>query len=130
MMIKLILALMCLTVNAHAVTPLTDQKDINAAFAKHRPMVIMFTATWCPACRLTLPQYVEAEKTLKNKVDFYVIDADNTNLVINLKMKRDFTGIPAFVCGKTAKDIRSAKSLRQGGMPAEGIIDYVNKWTK
>lgn len=111
---------------ANAATPLTTQEQVNAAFAKHRPMVIMFSAVWCPACRLTYPQYIEAEKSFKGKVDFYYMDSDK----ISLKMKRQYSGIPAFVCGKTEKEIRSGKSLTEGGMPAEGIIDYVKKCTR
>ena len=121
---KLVLLLMAfVAITANAATPLNNQAEVNAAFAKHRPMVIMFSAAWCPACRLTYPQYLEAEKTFKGKVDFYYMDSDK----ISLKMARQYGGIPAFVCGKTEREIRSAKSLIEGGMPAEGIIDYVNK---
>lgn len=110
---------------ATAATSLTSQKEVTAAFAKHRPMVIMFTAEWCGWCKITKPEYAEAEQILNGKVDFYTIDLDQANL----KMSKQLSGIPAFVVGKSEKDIRSAKSLKSGFMKADQIVKYILKYT-
>jgi|ERR1051325_1028252 thiol-disulfide isomerase/thioredoxin len=124
-MIAMLATLILTLTNAYAATPLTSAAEVKAAFAKGRPMVIMFSAEWCPACKWTKPQYLEAEKQFAGKVDFYTMDTDK----IGLKMKKQFSGIPAFVAGHNEKEIRSGKSLMEGGMPVFEIVKYVKQWT-
>lgn len=115
---------MFITLNAQAYTELHSQKEVDAAFAKGRPMVILFATTWCPPCIATKPEFAAAEKEMPG-VDFYLMDADT----ISLKMDRQYDGIPAFVAGKNEKEIRSAKSLDIGGKDKKEILEYVKKWT-
>ena len=111
---------------ATGVVELNTKGDVAAAFARHRPMVIMFHATWCPACEATMPEFLKAAQVLGDKVDFYVMDVDK----IMLRMKKQPEGIPAFVAGTSERSIRSSKSLSEGGMKCDDIVEYVKKNTK
>lgn len=121
----LMILLSLVTSTVFAAEKLENPEQVKAAFAKGRPMVIMFYADWCPACQSTKPRYAEAEKALAGKVDFYLMDSDK----IRLRMAKDFDGIPAFVAGTSEKDIRSARTLETGGMSTKDLIKYVTKST-
>lgn len=124
---KTILSLLALlmSVASFAAEKLETPDQVKAAFAKNRPMVIMFYADWCPACKSAKPSYAKAEKALAGKVDFYLMDSDK----IRLRMAKDFEGIPAFIAGTSEKDLRSGKSLVEGAMPADEMIRYIKKNT-
>jgi len=120
-MVAMLLALLTLTTSAQASTQLNSAEDVAKAFAKHRPMVILFHAEWCSWCKKEEPEYAKAEQELKGQVDFYVIDIDH----IKLKMTRQVGGIPAFVCGSSEKSIRSGKTINDGYQDAKRIVAYI-----
>ena len=122
----LMVLLSFIPVQALAAEVLRTPEQVKAAFAKGRPMVIMFYADWCPACRSTKPNYLKAEEKLAGKVDFYLMDSDK----LRLRMAKDFDGIPAFVAGTSEKDIRSGRTLEVGGMSTEAIVKYVTDSVK
>lgn len=110
---------------AHAATALTTKAELDAALAKHRPMVVMFHAAWCGWCKKEEPEYAKAEKAFDGKVDFYVVDIDKVEthgFIIG--------GIPAFVAGKTKGDILRNDHLVEGYMTAEQLIAYIKKYTQ
>lgn len=113
------------TINCMAATELSSQKKVNTAFAKHRPMIIMFYTTWCPACKATKPAYIKAEKILAGKVDFYLMNVE----IGELKMREEIDSIPSFVAGVDREDIRSARSLKSGSMSVKQILQYIRKYT-
>lgn len=125
MKILLSVLMMFVATAASAAEELTSKEAVAAAFAKGRPMIIMFYTTWCGACKVTQPEFAKAEKELAGKVDFYLMDADK----LRLKMKKDFDSIPSFVAGSTEKAVRSARSLSSGSMKAAAIKAYVLRFT-
>lgn len=120
-MINMLFALFIATMSAHAATPLNNAEDIAKAFAKHRPMVILFHAEWCSWCKKMGPEYAKAEEELKDQVDFYIMDVDK----VQLKMTKQYQGIPAMVCGDNEAFIRTGRSINDGYIPAEQIVTYL-----
>ena len=117
-----------LAFQATAAEQLKSHADVKKALAKHRPMIVMMHAEWCPPCRATVPEYLKAEKKFAGKVDFYFMDADHIMFKLNTKEVYP-RGIPAFVAGCSEKDMRSGKSLSEGGMSEADIEAYVTKFT-
>ena len=42
----------------------------------NRPLIVDFSATWCPPCRQLKPIFHELEEEYKGKIDFATIDVD------------------------------------------------------
>lgn len=125
--LSLIAALTILNHTAHAemgVVQLETREDVKQAFAQHKPMVIMMHATWCPACKATVPNYLKAAQKLKG-VTFYMMDVDKMQLM----MKKPVQYIPSFVAGTEELTIRNAGSLESGAMSEKEILQYVRKNT-
>ena len=109
----------------YGATELRTKTDVAKAFAKHRPMVIMFYTDWCPSCKVTKPEYFKTEKKFPN-VDFYLMNVDK----IALRMDVESHYIPSFVAGTNEKDIRSGRSLMDGISHAKmTLTEYVRKYT-
>lgn len=59
-----------------------------------RPMVVDFSATWCPPCRELKPIFEQLKDQYSGKVDFVSVDVDS---VPQLAEKYDIHSIPALV---------------------------------
>ena len=91
-----------------------------------RPVIIMFGANWCPACRDAKPAFIKAEKLYKGKVVFVYLDVDRVN-TSQLPIDR----IPSYAVAKDIKDINSMKeSLNQlESRDVEGLKKYIKEFT-
>ena len=112
---------------AFAAQPLESKEQVAAAFANGRPMVILFSAEWCGACKMIKPEFLKAEKALEGKVDFYTMDVDK----LRLRTEAEWPGaIPTMLSGTSEADVRSGKSYMTGFREASEIIKYVKSNTK
>lgn len=92
---------------------LESVEQIKAMVTNEQPMVMKFSAEWCPACKVAKAQYPEIAQTFAGKVTFYAIDAQNNEVIDALKqaniLSEDIEAIPTFVIyqkGKIAQIIR------------------------
>jgi thiol-disulfide isomerase/thioredoxin len=130
----MILVSMLISTVSMAVTELKTSADVTAAFAKGRPMVIMFYTTWCPACKATKPRYAKAEKVLKGKVDFYLMDVDKIGLggpnpADRAGSRHEVNAIPSFSAGNTEDEVRAGTHFREGGGSVDALVDYIKSST-
>ncbi|MFP3359564.1 thioredoxin family protein, partial [Planococcus sp. SIMBA_143] len=63
---------------------------------KEGKSVLLFSADWCPDCRVIEPFLPELEKEY-SEMDFYYVDRDDH---IKLCQEMDIFGIPSFVAFK------------------------------
>ncbi len=54
----------------------TTLMDMIEAGEQKRPIVIDFTADWCPPCQLFAPIYKATAEKMGDKIDFYKVDID------------------------------------------------------
>lgn len=124
-----ILSLLLVSHVAFGATALNGPKDVLKAFSKHRPMVIMFYTTWCPACHATMPEYLKAEKALKGKVDFYTMNVEKLELKATDHTTLTIAAIPSFSAGDNEKDVRQGAHFREGGGSAAVLEDFIRDAT-
>ncbi|MFS8506842.1 MAG: thioredoxin family protein [Candidatus Babeliales bacterium] len=92
---------------------LESVEQIKAMVTNEQPMVMKFSAEWCPACKIAKAQYPAIAQTFTGKVTFYAIDAQNNQIIDALKeaalITEDIEAIPTFILyqkGKGSEMIR------------------------
>lgn len=89
---------------------LYDDDSSDRLLAGDRPIVLDFTATWCPPCQAFKPKFKKAAEAFVGEVDFYTVDFDkNPELVEIFKIKSiptlifiPVTGAPSAIVGAPA----------------------------
>lgn len=64
------------TADASKVIDITSEQQFNDLLASGQPVLIKFSATWCPACNSQAPIFAEVSKQYDGKVGFYNVDYD------------------------------------------------------
>lgn len=96
----------------------------NVKFNGNRPVVLDYTASWCPPCKKLNPVYDELAKEYEGKVDFYKIDVDdNPDLMTIFEVKSMPTLIFISADGK-----QHTKSIGFNGKQA--IVDHLEEILK
>lgn len=100
--------------------------EIKSAIDSKMPVVIAFTAEWCPHCRHYKPVFFEVEKSFENEVKFLNIDVDDTSGSV-ISSRFQVRGIPttAFV----RKD-GSVFKVQVGGIEKEDLTEVVKDLLK
>ena len=70
------------TTFAKKVYDITDKE--NHKFMGDKPVILDYTATWCPPCKKLSPVYEELAKEYKGRVDFYKIDVDENRELMGI----------------------------------------------
>jgi len=70
---------------------LLDGKKVTVAQFKGKPLVLNFWATWCPPCRMEMPELQKAYDTYQKTVQFLAVGLDDTNDVKRFVRDRKIT---------------------------------------
>jgi len=86
-------------------------------------MILLFTADWCPDCRVIKPALPEIEQQFPH-YKFYSVDRDQ---FLDLCVEQDIFGIPSFVAYRDGKEIgRFVSKERKTKEEIEQFIDGLN----
>ena len=96
--------------------------EIKTALENNKPLVIAFTAEWCPHCRAYKPIFFEVKKEVEDKCYFINIDVDDSN-GSSLSKRFNVGGIPttAFV-----RPDGSVFKVQVGEISKEDLIKLVD----
>lgn len=93
-------------------------------YAKHfqgdKPMIAMFTASWCGPCKQTKPHYLELA-TAYNDITFCIIDIDNKDLK---PIHSEIKGVPTFVLSHKGQVV----TKKSGGMARAQLQDMIENF--
>lgn len=86
-----------------------DKAHLEEMISRGKPLLLTFSADWCPDCRVIKPAMKNLEEKHGDKFLFCLIDRDN-----NMSLCEDYgiTGIPSFVIvreGEAAASLISSK---------------------
>ncbi|WP_226670183.1 thioredoxin family protein [Metabacillus litoralis] len=91
---------------------------------KEQKTILMFSADWCPDCRIIEPVLPEIEEE-NAEFTFYYVDRDE---FIELCQELDVYGIPSFVAFHEGKEIgRFVNKDRKTKEQIQSFIDEVKK---
>ncbi len=86
--------------------------DNGIVSANGLPMVVDFSAEWCPPCRQLKPIFADLKKEYAGKVDFVSIDVDNNS---ELAEQYKIESIPALVyINPDGKEVFRTVGFREG----------------
>jgi len=121
-MFKLIAAVIFMTANiaSAAVVEVTSEADYKAIVNQAKPVIIMFGASWCPACGEAKPAFVEAEKLYKGKVIFAYFDVDKVQV-------GGIPYIPSYVTTFITGDFNQDSLNKLESRDVQGLIKYIEE---
>ena len=121
-MFKLIAAVILMTasVASAAVVKVTSEADYKAIVNQAKPVIIMFGASWCPACVEAKPAFVEAEKLYKGKVIFAYFDVDTVQV-------GGIPYIPSYVTTYITGDFNQDSLNKLQSRDVQGLIKYIEE---
>lgn len=88
----------------------SDSPSVAAALGSGRPVLLEFSATWCPPCRKVKPEVEALAREVQGKADVVQVDVDQQR---DLAAKYNISGIPCFVVVKNGQEV----SRRVGAIP-------------
>jgi thioredoxin 1 len=88
------------TQNAELVTEIYTEEEWRTTLENSRDeekgLLVQFTATWCPPCRMIAPVVSQLAKENTAHVRFVKVDIDNKD-VANIVMNHNVSSVPTFV---------------------------------
>jgi thioredoxin 1 len=67
-----------------------------------KPMVLKFTAEWCPGCRQLAPIVENVEKQLGDKIAFFDVDVDKS---LDLAQKFGVMSVPTLILFRNGEEV-------------------------
>lgn len=68
-----------------------------------KPILMDFSATWCGPCRMQKPILEEVEKSLKDQVEFKIVDVDQNR---DLAKKYSIQAVPTLIIEKDGQVVK------------------------
>ncbi len=94
-------------VKGHAIE-ITSMKQFNDLHKSDKPMVTMYTATWCGPCKATKPRFKKLAETMPG-VNFCIVDVDKKALK---SITSSLGGVPTFKFSRAGKPLRFSNNGR------------------
>lgn len=102
----------------------SDVADGGLISANGLPMVVDFSATWCPPCKQLKPIFEQLKQDYTGKVDFITVDVDS---MPQLAQKYDIHNIPALVyISRDGKELYRTIGFIPGDSIKYNISRYLN----
>ncbi len=99
--------------------PITSVDQYNELYNSDKPMITMFSASWCGPCKATKPRF-SAAANANSDITFAYVDTDNKALS---SITKSIRGIPTFVYSHKGKNIKR----ESGGMKRSEINKRVSE---
>jgi thioredoxin 1 len=80
----------------------SDQDFDQSVLRSPLPVIVEFTANWCPPCRVLAPIYAQLSDTYEGRLRFAKLDTDDNPLV---QVRLGVQGIPTLVLFAGGKEI-------------------------
>ncbi|HWO74347.1 MAG TPA: thioredoxin family protein [Bacillus sp. (in: firmicutes)] len=87
----------------------------------NKPILLKFTAVWCPGCRQLAPIVENVEEQLRDTVAFFDVDVDKS---LDLAQKFGVMSIPTLILFKNGKEVDRVTAPDAN---EEAIIKFVTK---
>jgi len=102
---------------------ITDKNDFDSKIGTEATVIALFSADWCPDCRIIEPFLPELEQNYKS-LTFVEVDRDK---LADVCEEYDILGIPSFIAFKNSKVIDSFVSTkRKTRVEIETFLDKIN----
>ena len=102
-----------------------DKASVAVSTIEGKPLMLYFSAHWCPPCRAFTPKLAEFYKTTKGKVEIVFISSDNTKPEFE-----EYFGLMPWLAlpfdARTEKDVLAQK-FKVDGIPMLVLIDAEGK---
>lgn len=99
----------------------TSEADYKAIVNQAKPVIIMFGADWCPACKEAKPAFIKAEKLYKGKVIFAYFDLDIVQV-------GGIPYIPSYVTTYITGNFNQDSLNDLTNRDVKGLIKYIKKY--
>ncbi len=80
----------------------TREEEFDSLIAEKKTVAAVFTATWCPDCRVIKPVMPEVAAEFETHYDFIEIDRDT---LPDLYSRFEVTGIPSFIIFDDGREV-------------------------
>jgi thioredoxin 1 len=98
----------------------TDASFEQEVLAAGLPVVVDFTAVWCPPCRAIAPSLEELSEELAGRVRFAKLDVDDNP---NITMRYGVRSMPTLIVFKNGEPV----SIQIGAFPKSRLADWINQ---
>ena len=95
-----------------------NNKKVSLKEYEGKPLVILFSATWCPTCNDEAPIAEKTYKKYKNKVNFLSINVNDTASAIKSFVKKNKITYPMAL-----DDDKTSKKYEVSGVPTHIFLD-------
>jgi len=99
---KLFLLLLLSFTFANSSVVVLNDKEFESTI-KEKKSIVMFSATWCGACKQMKPKYLETSKSFEGKVKFISVDTDEQK---ELSVKYGIRSIPTIILFENGKEVK------------------------
>ena len=107
----------------------TFVSEMKNAIESKKPVVIAFTAEWCPHCRAYKPVFFDVKNSLESQAQFINIDVDDTNGSA-LSGRFQVRGIPATAFVRSDGSVFKIQSREIEKENLEGLVNDLIKSRK
>lgn len=101
---------------------LINRSEFDEAIASDKYVCALFTADWCPDCRMVKPVMPELEKIYGDEFDFISLDRD---VFLDLCQELSVFGIPSFISFRKGEE--SGRFVSKDAKTREEIEAFLMK---
>ena len=101
---------------------LINRSEFDEAIDSDKHVCALFTADWCPDCRMVKPIMPELEKIYGDEFEFISLNRD---IFLDLCQELNIFGIPSFICFRKGEEC--SRFVSKDAKTREEIEDFLKK---
>ena len=105
------------------ITEVTDRTFDAEVLKSQKPVLVVFSTAWCPACKQQSAILEEVARDYKDKIKFVKVDAEN-NLWVLATYK--VSQVPKLILFKAGEAVDTKKGLHSNSSIREIISNHIN----